>query len=133
MHDTCPKCGSSLKCLGGESAHPDNWYCIQEQRCGWKAWDPVESEVIRLGTKSTRIKALEARVKELEKRIEWAIRVKASGMIGFTTSMLLGKWEYLDHNLGSYTLREYVEAVEQEDKEYEEKAAKKKNRESRKG
>ena len=77
MHDTCPKCGSSLKCIGGESAHPDNWYCIQEQRCGWKAWDPVmrgttdhtiaklESEVIRLGTKSTRIKSLEAKVKEL--------------------------------------------------------------------
>jgi len=38
---TCPKCGSSLKCIGGESAHPDNWYCSQEQRCGWKAWDPV--------------------------------------------------------------------------------------------
>jgi len=81
---TCPKCGSSLKCIGGESAHPDNWYCIQEQRCGWKAWDPVmrgttdhtiaklESEVIRLGTKSTRIKSLEAKVEGLKRELKIA-------------------------------------------------------------
>jgi hypothetical protein len=58
---------------------------------------------------------LEARVTELEKRIRWALRVKRSGMVGFVADMLRGNWEYLDHNLGSYTLREYVEATERED------------------
>lgn len=37
MNDNkCPKCGRKLNCLGGESAHPDNWYCAS---CGWEAWD----------------------------------------------------------------------------------------------
>jgi len=74
-----------------------------------------------------------ARIEELEKRASWALRIKAAGMPGFIGDMLRGKWEYLDFNLGSFTLREYVEAVEREDKEHEEKAAKKKNRVSRKG
>ena len=34
----CPKCGAQLLCLGGESAHPDNWYCIDDA-CGYKAWE----------------------------------------------------------------------------------------------
>jgi len=69
------------------------------------------------------------RIEELEERIKWALRVNASGMVGFTTSMLRGEWECPDYNLGSYTLREYVEAVEREDKgdEEKEKTATKKN------
>jgi len=27
MNDTCPKCGTSLQCRGGRSAHWSNWYC----------------------------------------------------------------------------------------------------------
>ena len=61
------------------------------------------------------VEELEARVTELEKRILWALRVKRSGMVGFVADMLRGNWEYLDHDLGSYTLREYVEATERED------------------
>lgn len=38
MHE-CPKCGDELRCLSGESAHPDNWYCKDEDGCGWQAWD----------------------------------------------------------------------------------------------
>jgi hypothetical protein len=61
------------------------------------------------------IQELAERVKELEKRITWGLRVKRSGMVGFTADMLRGNWEYLDANLGSYTLQEYVEATERED------------------
>ena len=32
----CPNCGENLSCLGGESAHPDNWYC---ESCDYKAWE----------------------------------------------------------------------------------------------
>jgi len=35
----CPKCSSDLQCLGGSSAHPNNWYCTDEKGCGWQAWD----------------------------------------------------------------------------------------------
>ena len=27
----CNVCESELKCLAGESAHPDNWYCPNEE------------------------------------------------------------------------------------------------------
>jgi len=43
--DKCPKCGGNIRCLAGELAHADNWYCEDEQGCGWWAWgetrDPV--------------------------------------------------------------------------------------------
>ena len=61
------------------------------------------------------IQELSDRVTELELRMTWALRVKRSGMVGFVSDMLRGNWEYLDHDLGSYTLREYVEATERED------------------
>jgi hypothetical protein len=38
MSDKCPKCQGDLHCLGGHSAHPLNWYCVNEQSCGWEAW-----------------------------------------------------------------------------------------------
>jgi len=38
-HDKCPRCGGDLKCLGGCSAHPDNWYCRDTSGCGWRAWE----------------------------------------------------------------------------------------------
>lgn len=37
--DTCPKCGGPLNCLAGTSAHPDNWFCVDEEGCGWRAWE----------------------------------------------------------------------------------------------
>lgn len=37
--DKCPRCGSELKCLAGHSAHPLNWYCKNENICGWQAWN----------------------------------------------------------------------------------------------
>lgn len=36
--DKCPRCGGPISCLGGCSAHPDNWYCDDEKGCGWQAW-----------------------------------------------------------------------------------------------
>ena len=38
MSDTCPKCKGPIACLAGESAHPSNWYCVDEKGCGWQAW-----------------------------------------------------------------------------------------------
>lgn len=35
----CPKCGGPTGCLSGASAHPDNWYCEDENGCGWRAWE----------------------------------------------------------------------------------------------
>lgn len=35
----CPKCGKEMECLGGCSAHPDNWYCSDEESCGYEAWN----------------------------------------------------------------------------------------------
>ncbi len=35
----CPKCGGETKCLAGESAHHSNWYCEDETKCGWQAWN----------------------------------------------------------------------------------------------
>jgi len=35
LDNNCPKCGGELKCLGGESAHSNNWYCKDEEKCGW--------------------------------------------------------------------------------------------------
>ncbi len=51
--DKCPKCKGELKCLSGESAHPDNWYCKDETGCGWQAWDSSPHE-----TKGKRMKHL---------------------------------------------------------------------------
>jgi hypothetical protein len=28
----CTKCGADCRCLAGESAHPDNWFCPQCDR-----------------------------------------------------------------------------------------------------
>jgi hypothetical protein len=28
----CTKCGADCRCLAGESAHPDNWFCPQCER-----------------------------------------------------------------------------------------------------
>lgn len=36
--DKCPECGGDLKCLAGHSGHPRNWYCEDENSCGWQAW-----------------------------------------------------------------------------------------------
>jgi len=35
--DKCPRCGGELKCLGGHSAHPANWYCADSKKsgCNW--------------------------------------------------------------------------------------------------
>ena len=35
----CPKCNKPAECLGGESAHPTNWYCAA---CGWKGWEKMK-------------------------------------------------------------------------------------------
>jgi hypothetical protein len=40
MADKCPRCSKDLLCLGGCSAHPDNWYCSDEKGCGYQAWNP---------------------------------------------------------------------------------------------
>ena len=63
------------------------------------------------------IKTLLQRVDDLESRIDWALRVKRSGMVGFVPDMLHGHWKVLDlqlHEDSSFTLRSFVEAVERE-------------------
>lgn len=35
----CPKCKGEMCCLAGESAHPSNWYCKDEDGCGYQAWN----------------------------------------------------------------------------------------------
>jgi hypothetical protein len=46
--DSCPHCGSELKCLAGRSAHPTNWYCINNH-CGYQAWDPAARLTFKTG------------------------------------------------------------------------------------
>jgi NTP pyrophosphatase (non-canonical NTP hydrolase) len=60
MKDTCPKCGGELRCLGGESAHPSNWYCENEEGCGWEAWTKAKTDkgngpLMQLSTKILKI------------------------------------------------------------------------------
>lgn len=44
----CPRCGKSTQCLSGCSGHPLNWYCSDEENCGWQAWTTaVENNVRR--------------------------------------------------------------------------------------
>jgi len=38
MGNECPNCGGPISCLGGCSAHEDNWYCNDVETCGWQAW-----------------------------------------------------------------------------------------------
>lgn len=47
VNEVCPKCGASLECLGGCSAHENNWYCSNEEGCGWQAWDRSKQVKIR--------------------------------------------------------------------------------------
>ena len=61
------------------------------------------------------IQELAERVKELENRITWALRIERSGMVGFVSSILRGKSDDLEQSLGTYTLREFVEATEREE------------------
>jgi hypothetical protein len=39
----CTKCGADCRCLAGESAHPDNWFCPQCDRI-----EALKTEVQRL-------------------------------------------------------------------------------------
>lgn len=41
----CPKCGGDTQCLGGRSAHPSNWYCVDESGCGWEAWKSNKQDI----------------------------------------------------------------------------------------
>lgn len=40
----CPSCGGDLAYLGGCSAHETNWYCKDEEGCGWQAWEGVSEK-----------------------------------------------------------------------------------------
>jgi len=50
--DKCPRCNSPLECLGGASAHPNNWYCIDNVLCGWQAWGADPNPPLPLGENS---------------------------------------------------------------------------------
>lgn len=39
MSINCPCCGKEMRCLGGCSGHPINWYCSDEDGCGYQAWN----------------------------------------------------------------------------------------------
>ena len=41
----CPKCKSELRCLGGHSAHPSNWYC---EKCDDEDVKGNTTEMIKL-------------------------------------------------------------------------------------
>lgn len=59
---------------------------------------------------------LQTQVALLEARIDWALRCNRSGMVGFVPS-LLRNLDDLDYPINSaYTLRDYIEATEREDK-----------------
>lgn len=53
----CPRCSGPIRCLGGESAHPDNWYCA-DTKCGWEAWTARQQvnkkDKKKSGTKASR-------------------------------------------------------------------------------
>ena len=49
----------------------------------------------------------------LEERISWALRCERSGMVGFVGDLLRGRG-VLDVSIGSYTLREFIEATERD-------------------
>ena len=40
----CPDCDGVMSCLAGCSAHPDNWYCEDEDGCGYQAWNARASK-----------------------------------------------------------------------------------------
>lgn len=41
----CPKCNGPMSCLAGHSAHHANWYCDDEEGCGFRAWEPTPIKV----------------------------------------------------------------------------------------
>jgi len=38
MSSKCHLCGAPERCLAGHSGHPQNWYCSDEENCGYRAW-----------------------------------------------------------------------------------------------
>ena len=57
LETKCPECGGDLACLSGRSAHESNWYCRDEEGCGWQAWDrrvrkPAQDKKIFSGNQS---------------------------------------------------------------------------------
>jgi molybdopterin converting factor small subunit len=73
---SCDKCGANLKCLAGESAHPDNWYCPQCRRieqlerdlailnAEWKRSTGVWEEEVAI--RQRKHEELEAKLKQVE-------------------------------------------------------------------
>jgi len=45
--ERCPKCGGEMRVLGGCSAHPDNWYCKDEKKCGYQAWTARQNRKVK--------------------------------------------------------------------------------------
>lgn len=55
----CPKCGGPTDCLSGCSAHPGNWYCEDEEGCGWEAWKKPSKTGKPVATEGISIKQIE--------------------------------------------------------------------------
>lgn len=87
----CPKCGKEIDCLAGYSTHYINWYCSDEEGCGWKAW------VLEYEPKQDTQPELSERV--LSVRDEWLVRETLYAIAGYSAPAISAAYDKFKHQL----------------------------------
>ena len=111
----CPKCGGSIRCLGGKPAHDSNWYCEDETGCGWQAWDSEDTnKSTNLDTLRTYVKAAGGTWEMLMLEpddIEPSLCVKLNGYLYTVHPDNIGVYEHWLSSLRSVLFGEVMKKV----------------------
>ena len=89
MSDQCPKCKGATACLGGHSAHPSHWYCVNP-KCGWQAWDVEPTDQQRIAKFEAENEALRKGLDAVQELIN-----HSNGVTGLHLNGAVAPWEEL--------------------------------------